>query len=73
MTMNRNQTPRGQPRRNRGDATEQGRLERRRAEMHAAEGHAGTTDKAGAPYRTTAAHPALNVASGPRRQRGGDF
>ena len=40
--MNRNQTPRGQPRRNRGDATEQGRLERRRAEMHAAEGHAGS-------------------------------
>jgi hypothetical protein len=42
MTMNREPTPRGQPRRTRGNAAEQGRLERRRAEMHAAEGHAGS-------------------------------
>jgi hypothetical protein len=42
MTMNREPKARGRPQRARGEATEQGRLDRRRAEMHAAEGHAGS-------------------------------
>jgi hypothetical protein len=41
MTTNREGTQRGARQRAR-DRTEQGQLDRRRAEMHAAEGHAGS-------------------------------
>jgi hypothetical protein len=42
MTTNREQTRRGARQRAHADQTEQGQLERRRAQMHAAEGHAGS-------------------------------
>jgi hypothetical protein len=41
MTTNREQTRRGPPRRHQ-DGDRQGQLDRRRADMHAAEGHAGS-------------------------------
>jgi hypothetical protein len=41
MTTNREGTQRG-ARQRPGDRAEQGQLDRRRAEMHAAEGHAGS-------------------------------
>jgi hypothetical protein len=42
MTSNRRGTKRGAAHRARTQADQQGHLERRRAEMHAAEGHAGS-------------------------------
>jgi hypothetical protein len=45
MTTNRERTRRGVPQRADGDGTEQGQLERRRAEMQAAEGHAGSVPR----------------------------
>ncbi len=42
MTTNREQKRRGARQRARTDTSEQGQLDRRRAEMHAAEGHAGS-------------------------------
>lgn len=42
MTTNREQTGRGARQRARTEGIEQGQLDRRRAEMHAAEGHAGS-------------------------------
>jgi hypothetical protein len=42
MTTNREQTKRGAPQRAPTDEQEQASRERRRAEMHAAEGHAGS-------------------------------
>ena len=42
MTTNRKRTERGAPRGAQGDGNDQGRLDRRRAAMQAAEGHAGS-------------------------------
>ncbi|HEY6673123.1 MAG TPA: hypothetical protein VIZ91_11530 [Solirubrobacterales bacterium] len=42
MTSNREQTARGAARRRRTQPDQETHLERRRAEMHAAEGHAGS-------------------------------
>jgi hypothetical protein len=42
MTTNRKQRQRGAPQRPAADGTQQRRLERRRADMQAAEGHAGS-------------------------------
>ena len=42
MTTNREHEVRGAEHRARNDRTAQGRLDRRRADMHAAEGHAGS-------------------------------
>lgn len=42
MTSNRRETGRGAPRRARAQHDNQRQLEHRRAEMHAAEGHAGS-------------------------------
>jgi hypothetical protein len=42
MTSNRREAGRGTPRRGRAQHDNEGQLERRRAEMHAAEGHAGS-------------------------------
>jgi hypothetical protein len=42
MTTNREQNRSGARQRARTDTSEQGQLDRRRAEMHAAEGHAGS-------------------------------
>jgi hypothetical protein len=42
MTTNRERTDRGAPRRAAAQTDERGQLERRRTEMHASEGHAGS-------------------------------
>jgi hypothetical protein len=42
MTTNREQTKRGAEQRAQDERTTQGRLDRRRADMQAAEGHAGS-------------------------------
>ena len=42
MSSNREQTKRGAEQRARIQRTRQGRLDRRRADMHAAEGHGGS-------------------------------
>jgi hypothetical protein len=42
MKTNREQTDRGADQRAQDESTPQSRLERRRADMHAAEGHAGS-------------------------------
>ena len=45
MTSSREQTARGTARRTRTQPDQETQLERRRAEMHAAEGHAGSSPR----------------------------